>query len=171
MNYIYIEPENRDYFLKNKQTLLIQQIQNQYDKIYNGKYNKINLRFTNLSKILIWNLEYKYILKEASIKFNNEIIIDNYDGEYYHLIQPLECNLGHTESFTKMEKNTDTNGTYYIYSFSLYPNKIQPSGLCNMSRINDKILELNTEYILNNKNINKEIYVNIFSINYNYLIV
>ena len=70
-----------------------------------------------------------------------------------------------------MEKNTDTNGTYYIYSFSLYPNKIQPSGLCNMSRINDKILELNTEYILNNKNINKEIYVNIFSINYNYLIV
>ena len=70
-----------------------------------------------------------------------------------------------------MEENTDSNGTYYLYSFCLYPALRQPSGLCNMSRINDKILELNTEYILNNKNINKEIYVNIFSINYNYLIV
>lgn len=171
LNYVYIEPENRDYFLKNKQTLLIQQIQNQYEKIYNRKLNKIDLRFTNLSKILIWTLDYKYILKEANIKFNNEIIIDNFDGEYYHLIQPFEHNLGNTESFTKMELNTDINGTYYMYSFSLYPSNIQPSGLCNMSRINEKVLELNTEYIINNKNINKEIYTNIYSINYNYLII
>ena len=171
LNYVYIEPENRDYFLKNKQTLLIQQIQNQYEKIYNGKLNKIDLRFTNLSKILIWTLDYKYILKEANIKFNNEIIIDNFDGEYYHLIQPFEHNLGNTESFTKMELNTDINGTYYMYSFSLYPSNIQPSGLCNMSRINEKVLELNTEYIVNNKNISKEIYTNIYSINYNYLII
>tara|TARA_B100000575_G_scaffold270022_1_gene250184 strand:- start:419 stop:2137 length:1719 start_codon:yes stop_codon:yes gene_type:complete len=171
LNYIYIEPENREYFLKNKQTLLIEQIQNQYEKIYNGKLNKIDLRFTNLSKILIWTLDYKYILKEGNIKFNNEIIIDNFDGEYYHLIQPLEHNLGNTESFTKMELNTDINGTYYMYSFSLYPNNVQPSGLCNMSRINDKVLELNTEYILNHKNINKEIYTSIYSINYNYLII
>ena len=129
------------------------------------------MRFTNLSKILIWTLDYKYILKEANIKFNNEIIIDSFDGEYYHLIQPLEHNLGNTESFTKMELNTDINGTYYMYSFSLYPSNIQPSGLCNMSRINEKVLELNTEYIVNNKNINKEIYTNIYSINYNYLII
>ena len=70
-----------------------------------------------------------------------------------------------------MELNTDINGTYYMYSFSLYPNNIQPSGLCNMSRINDKFLELNTEYIINNKNINKQMYTNIYSINYNYLII
>ena len=142
LNYIYIEPKNRDYFLKNKQTLLIQQVQNQIERIYNNKLNKIDLKFTNLSKILIWDLEYKYILKNAAIRFNNELIIDNLDGEYYHLIQPLEHNLGNTESFTKMELNTDINGTYYMYSFSLYPNNIQPSGLCNMSRINDKFLEL-----------------------------
>ena len=124
-----------------------------------------------VKQILIWDLEYKYILKNAAIRFNNELIIDNLDGEYYHLIQPLEHNLGNTESFTKMELNTDINGTYYMYSFSLYPNNIQPSGLCNMSRINDKFLELNTEYIINNKNINKQMYTNIYSINYNYLII
>ena len=129
------------------------------------------MRFTNLCKILIWNLEYKYILKNATIKFNNQTIIDNFDGEYYHLIQPLECNLGNTDSFSKLEKDTDINGTYYMYSFSLYPHKTQPSGLCNMSRINDKVLELNTQYIHNSKNINKVIYTNIFTINYNYLII
>ena len=65
------EPKNRDYFLKNKQTLLIQQVQNQIERIYNNKLNKIDLKFTNLSKILIWDLEYKYILKNAAIRFNN----------------------------------------------------------------------------------------------------
>ena len=67
--------------------------------------------------------------------------------------------------------NSIPNGTYYMYSFCLYPNNVQPSGLCNLSRINDKVLELNTEYILNHKNINKEIYTNIYSISYNYLII
>lgn len=171
INYIYLDPNYRNYFLNNKQKILIQQIQNQNEKIYNNKINNINLNFIYLCKILIWTLPYKYLLKNAQIIFNQQTVVDNYEGEYYHLIQPLESNLGNTESFTKMEYNDDKNGTYYMYSFALYPNKIQPSGLCNMSRIDDKNLQLQTSYIHKEKNINKILNSNIFTINYNYLII
>jgi hypothetical protein len=171
LNYIYLDPKHKNYFLNDKQELLIQQIQNQYEKIYNNQINNINLNFSYLCKILIWTLPYKYLLKNAQIVFNLETIIDDYEGEYYHLIQPLECNLGNSESFTKMEYNNDTNGTYYMYSFALYPNKVQPSGLCNMSRIDDKKLKLELNYIHKEKHLNKILYSNVFTINYNYLII
>lgn len=171
VNYIIIEPNNRNYFLKNKQKILINQVQYQYDTINNNIMKQIKLNFNYLSKIIIWNIEYKYILEYASFIFNKENITDNYEGEFYHLLQPLEYNLGNSNSFTKMKDNIDINGTYYIYSFSLYPNKMQPSGVCNLSRINDKILELKTNYINNNYNNNNKIHINIFNINYNYLII
>ena len=91
-------------------------------------------------------------------------------GTYFNLIQPLQHNLGNTLSFSKMQDNKDINGTYYVYSFSLYPTIKQPSGLCNLSRIDDKILQLNIKYI-NNNNHNNNITTNIFSVNYNYLII
>ena len=69
-----------------------------------------------------------------------------------------------------MSNNRNINGTYYIYSFSLYPNKIQPSGLCNMSRIDDKFIHLKSSHIIDST-INSDIYINIYVKNYNYLII
>ena len=92
-------------------------------------------------------------------------------GEYFHLVQPFECNLGNMESMTRMEDNKDTNGTYYLYSFCLYPQNKQPSGLCNMSRIDDKFLQLRTEYIKNDLEIGTKILVDSFCVNYNFLYI
>ena len=170
-NYIYIDVKYRKFFSSDvKQKLLIEQVQQQNNIININQTNNIHLNFTYFSKILIWVLPYKYILNEASIIFNQENIVPPYEGTYFNLIQPLQHNLGNTQSFSRMEDNKDINGTYYVYSFCLYPTIKQPSGLCNLSRIDDKILQLNIKYINNNNHTNN-ITTNIFSVNYNYLII
>ena len=83
----------------------------------------------------------------------------------------MEHGLGNIDSLTRMEENTDTNGTYYLYSFCLYPALRQPSGLCNMSRIDDKFLQLETSYIRESMNNNVKIPVDVFSVNYNFLYI
>jgi len=170
INYIYLDPKHRTIFLNNKHELLIEQLQYQENKILSNELSKIKLNFTYLCKYIIWSLPYKYKLDYASIIFNNEYITNELEGEYYHLIQPLEYNLGNSQSFSRMSNNRNINGTYYIYSFSLYPNKIQPSGLCNMSRIDDKFIHLKSSHIIDST-INSDIYINIYVKNYNYLII
>ena len=76
-----------------------------------------------------------------------------------------------SETIQILMDNKNKNGTYYLYSYCLHPKDIQPSGLCNMSRIDDKLLQLETQYIKNDLNINKKIEVDIFNVNYNFLLI
>ena len=168
-NYIHLDVDERNYFLKNKHHLLIEQLQYQTNEIQNGIYDNIELTFSYLSKYIIWKLPYKYILDKARIVFNNNDLFYEQTGEYFHLLQPFECNLGSADTLTRMEENQDPNGTYYVYSFCLHPSSRQPSGLCNFSRIDDKFLYLQTEYIKNDLNINKKIPVDVYSVNFNFL--
>lgn len=170
-NYFYLDKEEKEYFLKNNHRLLIEQVQQQSATILNNNYSNIELHFTYLSKFLLWKLPYKYILDKAKIIFNNNDLFYEQHGEYFHLIQLMEHNLGDTDSLTRMEENIDTNGTYYLYSFCLYPNNRQPSGLCNMSRIDDKFLQLYTLYIKDNINTNVKIPIEVFNVNYNFLYI
>ena len=171
INYIHLSKPEKNYFLKNKHKLLIEQVQQQEATIINGIYNNIELYFTYLSKYLVWKLPYKYILDKAKIIFNNNDLFYEQYGEYFHLLQLLEHNLGNVQSLTRMEENTDSNGTYYLYSFCLYPALRQPSGLCNMSRIDDKFLQLKTSYIVESMHNNEKIQVDVFSVNYNFLYI
>ena len=168
-NYIHLDVNEKNYFLKNKQHLLIEQLQYQTNDIINGLYDNIELTFSYLSKYLIWRLPYKYILDKARIVFNNNDLFYEQTGEYFHLLQPFECNLGSADTMTRMEENQDPNGTYYVYSFCLHPSSRQPSGLCNFSRIDDKFLYLQTEYIKNDLNINTKIPIDVYSVNFNFL--
>ena len=69
-----------------------------------------------------------------------------------------------------MEYNKNRNGTYYLYSFSLNPKQNQPSGLCNMSRIDDKFLKVLIKDINNSSN-NNDIDIDLYCVNYNFLII
>ena len=171
INYIHLDKEEKNYFRNNNHKLLIEQIQYQRTDIINGIYNNIDLHFTYLSKYLVWKLPYKYILNKAKLIFNNNDLFYEQYGEYFHLLQLMEHNLGDVESLTRMEENTDINGTYYLYSFCLYPALRQPSGLCNMSRIDDKFLQLQTSYIKESMNNNLKIPIDVFSVNYNFLYI
>ena len=95
----------------------------------------------------------KEILSSAKFIFNGLDRIEEKEASYYNLIQPYQY---HT--------NVPKAGVY-VYSFSLYPEQFQPSGACNMSRINK--IELNTNIITNNESYDYDLFV--YVVNYNFL--
>jgi len=56
-----------------------------------------------------------------------------------------------------------------VYSFALYPEKLEPSGAANYSAIDDASLLVN--YAWNSKWLNKKYMFNVFAINYNLLVI
>ena len=78
---------------------------------------------------------YKYyksdIINSLEIKFNGDIRLAERNNDYFAKIMPY---IHHT--------NKQPNGSY-IYSFSINPEKFQPSGACNFTNIKDVMLEIN----------------------------
>jgi hypothetical protein len=71
------------------------------------------------------------VLKTAKLTFNGLDRIEEKDHSYFNLIQPYQHH-------TVIPKPG-----VYVYSFSLNPEEFQPSGSCNMSRLNKIQLHLN----------------------------
>lgn len=66
----------------------------------------------------------QHMLKSAKLLFNGQDRIEQKPVEYFSLIEPWQYH-----------KGSPPDGVYVI-SFSLEPEEFQPSGACNMSRIN-----------------------------------
>ena len=113
---------------------------NNYDKYF--KFNKVNLLLNN-----------------------NPRFIER-DSSYFSTVQSYQH---HTGAFNRNISNTNPyKGNFYSYSFALYPEKSQPSGTCNFSRIDNTILRLNitgTDFVTHSENHT----IDVYTINYNVL--
>jgi hypothetical protein len=67
----------------------------------------------------------------AKLQLNGHDRFSERDGRYFNLVQPYQ----HHENVPKQGIN--------VYSFGLKPEEHQPSGTCNMSRIDNATLQLN----------------------------
>ena len=189
-NFIYLDQDERLKFSNSDHQYLIEQT-NLY-QYKNIKKNNIDLElnFNNPTKYIIWtnqkesditnyniHNEYSstltYDLTDSypnitSTK-NNTILssylqlngVDRsipYDSIYYNYVVPYEHNL------------SSCNDGINMYSFSLNPNDLQPSGSCNFSKLNKKFLKINlNDDFLNRLNDDEYIITNVFSTNYNIL--
>ena len=172
-NYIFLDNEQKNFFMNNKLEYLIEQVQIsenlQIVSNTNPIENNINLNLHHPIKYIIWNLPLNYNLYTAKLSLNNYDSIEEIDGEYFHSLIPLKLNLKNTKTIYNINQNINKNGTYYIYSFSLNPTEFQPSGSCNFSRINTAILHMkiyNSTLTQTTKNI-----CNIYAVNYNMLFI
>lgn len=112
--------------------------------------------------IKLWNNYNKYINKKGLIIDEYAISINNYyiqsfiDYQFYNYLQPYQF-------FSNIPSNN-----LNTYSFSLYPEDLQPSGTINFSKIDEANLHLKI-----NNNINNYLYkgesvlIYIFASNYN----
>lgn len=90
----------------------------------------------------------------CKIQLNGHDRFSERDGRYFNLVQPYQ----HHENVPSKGIN--------VYSFGLQPEGHQPSGTCNMSRIDNATLNVT----LTNKTVNgRTCRVKIFAINYNVL--
>jgi len=106
------------------------------------------------------------IMYNAKILFNANDRISKKDSNYFNYVQPY-----------KYHTNTPSPGVN-VYSFAIYPEDNQPSGTCNMSRLNKIQLELALRWLKIKTgsecdNLEENIYegyeVYVFATNYNIL--
>lgn len=96
------------------------------------------------------------ILTSATFLFNGIERMEEKDASYFNLIQPYQ------------HHSVVPSPGIYVYSFSLLPEQFQPSGSCNMSRINK--IELKTETIKPDTKTGSYNYdMRVYVVNYNFL--
>ena len=77
----------------------------------------------------------KNMVKKAKLQLNGHDRFSQRTGDYFNLVQPYQH---HT--------NVPSRGIN-VYSFGLKPEEHQPSGTCNMSRIDNATLQLELETV------------------------
>ena len=168
VNYIYLDNFERYNFLTKPNEYLIPVIQSLPEQIAYSINNSYKLPFINPVKLIVWralllsnktlNNQFNYMAEEENIINKNLLVINSINRmdinsfEYYTLIQKYQYD------FVNNQKGIN------MYSFSLSPKELQPSGSINFSKIDDSYLQLTF-----NKNINYQNPVSIkaYCIQYN----
>lgn len=154
VDYIYLDTDERRRFAQVSHEYLIEQVQFTGEETLTGPNEKIRLNYNHPVKELIWvsRLEVAEAQNQwsnfttgtvagggpcdgayaggdpmvaAKLQLNGHDRFAERDARYFNLVQPYQH---HT--------NIPNNGIY-VYSFALKPEEHQPSGSCNMSRIDN----------------------------------
>jgi len=162
VNYLYLDTDERRRFAQVSHEYLIEQVQ------HTGVESDttIDMSFNHPVKALFWTAPGD-LLGNAKLQLNGHDRAAEQPHDYYHLVQPYECGLGHcgkslntsTRKWGSTVVNTGTNNNVGMYSFCLKPAEHQPSGTCNFSRIDNARLNL--------AGVSNGVYL--FALNYNVL--
>ena len=154
VDYIYLDTDERRRFAQVTHEYLIEQLQ------FTGEekaQSKVKLNFNHPCKELVWVMqadqagvgEYIEGYEEAHLQLNGHDRTSSRKASYYQLVQPYQ----HHERVP--------SSAISVYSFALRPEEHQPSGSCNMSRIDNATLNL--------KGVTTTDTVKVFATNYNVL--
>jgi hypothetical protein len=168
-NYIYLDTLERQYFAYKPLDYLIEQL-TQINKHSIQENTVLDLVLQNPVKEVIWVTKrndigikndwfnftdnYEKIMLTAKLMFNGMDRMEEKDAEYYNYVQPYQ----HHTSCGK--------DGLYVYSFAVFPEKYQPSGSVNCSRIN------NIQFYMKSRKPRDTSYkydVTFYAINYNFL--
>jgi hypothetical protein len=158
VEYIFLDAEERIRFSQSRHEYLIEQILYNGEKVIDGINQKFKIGFTQPVKEVIWvsqltittntrlNDHFNYsdslikdksgksigknIIQKATMAFNGQDRLSVRDNSYFSHIQPYQH---HT-----VAPSVGINA----YSFALHPEKHQPSGVANMSKIDNIRLRL-----------------------------
>jgi hypothetical protein len=144
VNYLYLDTDERRRFAQVSHEYLIEQVQ------HTGAETEANIdmTFNHPVKALFWSGKTWNNVK-LQLNGHDRAAVQSHD--YYHLVQPYECGLGHsgkqmngTRGWDTVSSGRSTASTVGMYSFCLKPAEHQPSGTCNFSRIDNARLNVGT---------------------------
>lgn len=178
VDYIFLDNEERSTFANSPHEYLIEQVQFADDTYIasGGSTCSKKLSFNHPVKELYWvhvanqyettnaltgNQQLNYSLPDSLETFSSAVLqlngVDRFvkrPAVYFRLVQDYQY---HTRYTAK---------TIYTYSFALYPEKHQPSGTCNMSKITSTTLYLDYSTI---DRTGYNLILKVFAVNYNIL--
>tara|TARA_B110000259_G_scaffold23347_1_gene24030 strand:- start:135 stop:1748 length:1614 start_codon:yes stop_codon:yes gene_type:complete len=155
VDYIYLDTDERRRFAQVSHEYLIEQLQFTGDE---SGSNKIKMNFNHPVKELIWVEKnnttevgtYTTTYDSAKIQLNGHERFSVRKPSYFQCVQPYQHH-----------NRVPTNKGINVYSFALKPEEHQPSGTCNMSRIDNATLNLD--------GVSKTSTIKVFAVNYNVL--
>ena len=165
IDYVYLDKDERLRFAQVAHEYLITQTQSSGKDGFSNCVHKARLNFNHPCKELIWLVredcggdphkwtQYK-TCKEAVLVLNNTDRFQKRGGEYFTLVQPWQHH-----------SNVPESQNVHVYSFAINPEEHQPSGTCNMSRIENTVLHLT----MNDADKDKDHVVFVYAVNYNVL--
>ena len=178
VDYIHLDMEERRKFASTGHEYLIEQLQfdgNDFIEKSSNSFTK-KLHFNHPVKELYWihttndylqtnintgNQLLNYSLPTSIETFGEAVLqlngLDRFEkrpADYFRLVQNYQFHSRYTNKFI------------YTYSFSLHPEKVQPSGTCNMSKFANIILFLDYNVINHSQN---DMVLKVYAINYNVL--
>ena len=142
VNYVYLDTDERRRFAQVSHEYLIEQVQ------HTGIETEatVDMNFNHPVKALFWSGK-KW--DKVKLQLNGHDRAAEQAHDYYHLVQPYECGLGHsgkqmngTRGWETVSGGRATTSTVGMYSFCLKPAEHQPSGTCNFSRIDNARLNV-----------------------------
>ena len=186
-DYIYLDTDERRRFAQTSHEYLIEQVQANRDNCTSGVM-KVRLNFNHPVKELMWVHEankendgafhYRDFTDKAILQLNGHERFTRRVGDYFSKVQRYQHHTGsrkltssNTATFTGGHANATWGGysrkhsPIYCYSFALQPEEHQPSGTCNMSRIDNAVLELEC----GNCGTSNEGVTHVYAMNYNVL--
>ena len=157
-DYIFLDTEERKLFANNSHEYLIEQVQrtnklgiDTLSSTTTTKNKQFELDFNHPVKEIIWTvnsdlLENTHIYKNMDLtdtlgnillQMNGIDRIKQREVSFFNMVQPFQYHTcgGLIENSTRYY-----NGGFYMYSFGLFPEKINPSGTLNFSRLNNFII-------------------------------
>ena len=147
-DYVYLDTDERRRFAQSSHEYLIEQVQRSQET-HAGAAAKYRLNFNHPVKELIW-VNDGNTCTDARLVLNGHERMSSRSGTYFNTVQPFQHHTGNAAAGR------------HVYSFALNPEKHQPSGTCNFSRIDNATLEV-TESAGTS--------TNIYAHNYNVLLV
>lgn len=176
VDYIYLENNERIKFINSPLTYLIDICQYDNDKLVFNINNKIKIgysyptkeiliraQYTNINNIYynnpfnfttsLDNKNSKSLIKNLQIILNGFNRENNYDNNFYNYIQSYQHH-----------NNVPPKGLF-LYSFSINPFNIQPSGVCSFSKFDDISFDITLEKI----SYENQVKIRIYALSYNIL--
>ena len=161
VDYVFLDTEERKEFAQKPHEYLIECTQQQAQSVNGNSNNSVRLTFNHPTKFIAWVIRPTVqtaagdeafndqftnftnnagapggdavngaVLKSANLKLNGQDRFQTRDNTFFNYIQPYQGFSG--------KPDLGVN----VYSFSLKPEEHQPSGTCNLSRIDNVSLEL-----------------------------
>ena len=188
--YVFLDTNERVKFAKKSHEYLIEQLQILPGEFCNNSKNSllIPLGFNHPIKEVVWTLHsssdtIKYgplwsnqsnRVKDCLIQINGVDRFTKESGNYFQII-PKYYNHNGINLSKILENIFNINNKYnlsiasldpFVYCFCLYPEKLQPSGSCNFSKIDNAVLSMNL-YSINN--LDDILEIRIYALGYNIL--
>jgi hypothetical protein len=176
VNYIYLDSEERLYFLNKEIQYIVPLVSNVLEKDITGINSNYNLKLVNPHKVIYWraqlnsNLNINDVFNYSSLPLttNDEPLIQSskilinsiarneiYNNEYYERVQPYI-------------NKTFSNRNISMFSFGFNPLDYNPQGTMNFSMVDDAIIQMNLNKLVNYTN---SINVRAYGLYYNVLII